>query len=466
MRQLRHQKLKVEDELGRNIATISEFACPLLRMWVASFIARLQIGIYPSDLLLSSILAHEWHVLTRNGLVCGFSQLFPGLGSIILWDIITDRAWGAVPLVMKRWIGGLQSYVLAGNLFKPATERRILTALPYAVMALPLMLIEIDREALPIMIYADAQRLHFASIDPPFWPSELVYLAVVQRHLWEPLKSIGRLSVLTSPAALMLFYRSCFKYVPVQDAEAQNAWSVSTQSRVFQLFTSYRSPSIDDGCEQIEGPKLVSDPFGWILHQNYRLRTSLLKRLGWAMTDCWKDYSEQDDSSLGRYESGRVVHDVSAQSGNLHYVEKYRSTSLAHLPAQFLATRIDYWVANILLLPLSSTISRGVAKFYMELPLPKTHEALEVAGRMFTPFGGGPLGQLITSRGSHSAWAVVCTYSGRLCFGATLYMAVDILAFGMLYGAVRTIGVRQYGWGSTPSEEEGPQDQTDADGPV
>jgi hypothetical protein len=384
----------------------------------------------------------------------------------MLWDIIMDRAWSAVPLVTRRWIGGLQSYVLAGNFFRPAMERRILTALPYAVMALPLVLIEIDREALPIITYAAAERLDFASIDPPFWLSELFYLAAVQRNIWTPLKSIGRLSVLTSPAALMLFHRSCFKYVPLQDADARNTWSTSSQSRIFQLFTSYRNPSIDDGCELIDGPKLVSDPFGWILYQNYRLRTSLLKSLGWTMTDSWKDYSEQDDSSLGRYESGRVVQDASARSGKLDSIEKYRSTSLAHLPAQFLATRIDYWLANILLLPLSSTILRGVAKLYMELPLPKTRIALEIADRIFTPFGGGPLGQLITSRGSRSAWAAVGMYSGRLCFGATLYMAVDILAFGMLYGAVRTIGVRQYGWGSTPSEEEELQDQTGTDDPV
>ena len=232
------------------------------------------------------------------------------------------------------------------------------------------------------------------------------------------------------------------------------------------MFTSYRTPAIDDGFKQTEGPKLFGDPFGWILYQNHQLRTTLLNRLGWTMINPRKDYLEQDDSSPDCYESGRLVQDVSARSDDVGSIDKYRSTSLAYLPAQFLATRIDYWMANILLLPLSSTILRGVAKLYMELPLPKTRIALEIADRIFTPFGGGPLGQLITSRGSRSAWAAVGMYSGRLCFGATLYMAVDILAFGMLYGAVRTIGVRQYGWGSTPSEEEELQDQTGTDDPV
>jgi hypothetical protein len=456
MRQLLRQKMKLEDDIGRGISTISEFVCPLLRMWVVGFIARLQTGIYPSDLPLSEILAHEWHGLTRDGLVRGFPRLFLGLGSIVLWDNFLDREWSVLSPTLRLWIGGLQSYVLAGNLFRQATERRILSALPSAVMGLTLMLI--DRELLPIMIYADAQRLGFAPVDPPFCPPQFFTYVAAHRQLWKPLKSNGRLSALTSPAVLMLLYRSCFKCVPVQAADARNTWSISTQSRVFQMFTSYRNQAIDDGYKQIERPKFFGDPFGWILHQNYQLRTSLLESLGWNMTNCQEDRSEQDD-----YDCGRLVQDDSARFWNLESVDKYRSTSLAYLPAQFLATRIDYWMANILLLPLSSTILRSVAKMVMKMHLLGSREEIQAAGRVFAPFGGGPFGQLIASRGDRSAWADVCIYSGRLCFGATLYMAVDILAFGMLCGAVKTIGVGGFRWGSKPSAEVGLLDKTSAD---
>jgi hypothetical protein len=460
MRQMRHQRMKIEDEYGRNISAVFEFVCPLLRIWVVDFIARLQTGVYPSGLRLCSILAKEWHILTRNGL----SRLLPGLESTVIVDNFLDREWTILSPAMKICIGGLQSYILAGSIFKPTTERRVLNALPSIFMGLAM--IPIDRLLLPFMIYADAQRLGLAPLDLTFLPPELFSNAAFRRTLWHPLKSIGRLSALTSPAVLMLLYRSCFKGFPVQTVNAQDLWSISMRSRVFQMFTSYRNPTIDDGYKHIDGPTCLRDPFGWILYQSYQLRTSLLKCLGWTMTNSRNDYFEQDDSSLDRYESGRLAQDVSARPTNVDSVDRYRSTLLAQLPAQFLANRVDYWMANILLLPLSSTILRGVARIFIGLPLPKTRIALEAARHTFAPFGGGPFGQLVASRGSRSAWTDVCVYSGRLCFGATLYMATDILAFGMLYGAVNFIGIRRFGWGSKSSGEEGMQDTTGTSDPL
>ncbi|KAF1824578.1 uncharacterized protein K489DRAFT_306454, partial [Dissoconium aciculare CBS 342.82] len=268
MRHTRHHILKAEDDIGDGISTVM-LLYPILHMWVGGFIARLQIGLYPSHMSLSSILTHEWHALSQVGLVGGVLRLFPGLCALfraIFLDI-------PILLATDQIVGRAQNYFIAGNLVRPAIERQIFTALPFLGVGVSLMF---EFALWPITIYADAQRLGFAPVRPfasTFWPTSIL---PAYRLAWKPLVSAGKLGRLLTPAVLMILYHSCYK-----DGPTKASTPIGPQSPVFCLFTSYRNPPIDDGYKQVEKPTFISDPFGWTVHRNYLIRTSILKWLGW-----------------------------------------------------------------------------------------------------------------------------------------------------------------------------------------
>lgn len=389
----------------------------LSHMWTDAFIQRIQIDFYDSSRSMADILSSKWRAIFSGGVKDALASLFPGYGELVIHTLIR------LPLIVgvEQLTGRIQSYVQKRR-FKRKTSKRLYTTIS---ILFEVALLAIDVALLPMEFHAHAQRLGLAPQLPLFppWKSFLPWHPTsFQQFGWKPLYGFVLFKSLTSPAILLLLHK-IFHW----DGD-------ENEIPICGLFTSFRYPAIDQHPDFTSKPKLLRDPTGWLMHQTYTLRTSIMRWCGWDIYRITADSS----GNLENNTRERYLHDFD-DNPPIH-----RSTALAHLPALRLAATIDTFLARILTLPFESLMLRSIAQaFMLYSPTPKTVAAREASGRIFRP------AQLSSSSSTG-------LYISRLGLALALDASVDVLLFFGVYASSRHVGRKFFDWRSQADSDPEP----------
>lgn len=425
IRERRSRLLQFEHERGEIFDYIFYPVGFLSHLWTDAFIQRIQIGFYSADRSMLDILSAEWRTLFSGGFKNALATIFPGFGDAVLHTLIR------LPLIVavEQLTGRIQSYVQKRR-FKRKTAKRLFLAVS---VLFEVALLGIDVALLPMEFHARAQRLGLLPSSPllPPWRSFLPWhWTSFHQFGWKSLFGVVVLKSMTSPAMLLLLEK-VFHW----DAD-------ESEIPICGLFTSYRYPAIDQ--DVTVQPKPFEDPMGWILYRAWTTRVAIMRWCGWNMVQITPRTTQEG----GGFENNTRLSYEAYPDQPVATLPAHRSTALAHLPAQRLATTIDTFFSRLITLPFESLVLRSVAQaFLLRSTLPKTHAAIDALPRLYKPFTGGPLTQLLKSPSSALSWSTMGTYVDRLGLALALNASIDTVFFFGIYSITRHSGRNVFEWG-------------------
>lgn len=394
----------------------------LAHLWTDALIQKVQIGFFDPGRSIVDVLASECRGLAAGGVRCALARMFPGFGDIVLHTIVR------LPLIVavEQLTGRIQSSVQKRR-FKRKTAKRLYTAISFFFEA---ALLGIDMALLPMEFHARAQRLGLAPPLPLFPPlkSFLPWHATSFHQFgWKPLFGITVVKSLTTPAVLLLLYK-IFHW----DAD-------ENEIPICGIFTAFRYPAIDSDPSLTPSPKAKDDLTGWMMHKSWTLRTRILQWCGWDMVQTPSprplQYGDErlENNTRQRYEG-------TPDEQNL----VHRSTALAQLPAQRLASSIDMFLSRLITIPFESLMLRSVARAcLLHAPTPSV---LAAAPHIYPPFSGGPISQLLRAPKDFASWSSAGTYASHLGLALALDTSVDVLLFFGVYASTKYVGRRYFSW--------------------
>ncbi|KAK5133664.1 hypothetical protein LTR08_007518 [Meristemomyces frigidus] len=416
IREARHAILKVEQDRGEDLELITSLVTPFFSWWADGVLQRFVVGLYKAETPFSEVISTEWHQLLSGGLKGAYLTLFPG--AVAYSTYLAARI--GLDLLVSRLIDHISQLIWK----KPArqeTPKRLNIAMRCIFAALMAVT---DVPLLPLYYYATAQQLGVA----PAWPllpparSALPWQPIsVHSFGWRPMTGLPLLRSLSIPAALLLV-RMAF----TADGEADVP--------IAGDYTAFRYPPISDEPNKLDRPAVLRDPLGRLLYHSYQLRASIVKLCGWDIFpsshphDGFHSIDWSTDRSVVTRDDGLTVRCV------------HRSTAMAHLPAQYLATRIDRFLEKLMILSLESLVWKAVAVSYLDSPLPKTAQALAAAPALYASFGGW------------LPWptsaAELAYYASKIGLALALQVSVDAALCVGVSRLVHWHGVRDFNWGS------------------
>lgn len=418
IREARHALLKEEQDRGEAIDSIATILLPLLTWWPHGVLRRFLIGFYDAKVPFAEALVDEWHNLLSGGLKGAYAALLPGAGAYLMYLV----ARTCVDLAIAEPVNRMLDFI-ANKPIKRKTRRRLDTATRYIAAAL---IVATDLPILPLCYYATAQQLGLA----PTWPLLPSMKSLLPWHPtsfhffgWTPMIGIPVLRAFSSPAVLLL-------------AQLALTSNTDTEGSYLADFTTFRYPRIDQTSNWVARPALLQDPLGRLLYHTYKLRENCLGWCGWSVRPSTiidhQHHGLERAMVLSGEENGSTVKCVQ------------RSTSMAHLPAQYLATRIDWLLDSLMLLPLEGLMLRAVALSYLSSPLPKTLTALKSGHSLYAPFGGGVLNWIR----SPSSATELAYYASKIGLCLALGVSIDAALCLGVSKIVRWHGKRSFDWGS------------------
>ncbi|KAK4615295.1 hypothetical protein CLAFUW4_10079 [Fulvia fulva] len=422
-REQRQALLFAENDNGEvleyTLSPISFFS----HLWAESILQRVHVGFYDTSRSMWDIIASECRAVRTASGNQRLAMILPGLGDTIAHLCVR------MPLILaaEQIVGRLQTYFSRRCKSRKSRER-MYTAL---IIGFQTFLAAIDIALLPMEFHCSAQRLGLAPqlpLIPPLKAFLPWHRDSFHRFGWLPL--LG----LTSPVGLLLFHKALH-----YDADEEKI-------PICSLFTSFRYPTIAEHptssqLTPLERPALREDPLGWLLHQTWSARTSLMQRSGWNVVKM--STRPRDDE----FENNTTLHwdydDIDTKPPPVH-----RSTALAHLPAQYLASIIDCFFIRLLTLPFESFMLRSIAQSFMSSSTTtKTAQGISAAAYLYTPLGGGPFGALFRSPLSASSWTSAGFYLSRLGLAIALTTSIDAIIFFGVYKATKYVGRKYFQWG-------------------
>lgn len=412
----RETVLKLEHERGEesDLAKVSIFYA--LNYFPGTLTARFQAGIFIFSVPFATTLLRELGQLKFLSWRNALSILFPGspafmlngLADMVLYEAAQDSiSW--VTTEIRRYIPHQEQV----NQFDRLT---------HAMMDLAFTCVDIV--LLPIRYHACAQVLGLA----PAWPLLPNYRALLptsplsyHRFLWQPLLGQGPLRYTTSPAVLIL----ALNFLTRDNDDERPVGS---------KFTSFRYPPVN---WPPPSKRLIADwqhsPLGTVLYHFYDIRRRTMSWFGYKLQLFGLQSDLPYDELQNHYLPG---HQATADEEDRHHI--WRSTSLALLPIQFLAERIDAFLSHFLTLGLESTVYRAITSSYLLSPLPKTalamgalHNYIRLPAGQLAPFG---------------SWAPGRDYLSKLGLGLALCCAAEVTTFFAIYGLARWQGKREFDW--------------------
>lgn len=434
IRELREQVLKNEHDRGEDLGLLST-SMNFVGTWLPiALTARVGMGLYASSMSFSEIVTEEYGIATLAGIRNLATVLLPGAPLFAIHEIIRLFAYyGAgesIDYLQTRW----------SKAAKRDTIRRIRIGAP---IACEILYIIVDLALLPLQYVAQTQRLELAPATPvlPYWRSVLPFgPASIAPVAWSSmLQAPLLLGALCSPAALLLL-REFLKRNQDNDLP------------VVKPIGTFAYPPVNTPISAVEQPDHMREPVDSLLYKLYCLRAKALEWLGWNLR-----YITEHPRSAKEYENNRVaLQTTSNHNGNdlldskddLQHI--YRSTSLSHWAANYIADCIDNLFIRVLIkIPFDTLIHRSIAQSYLASQLPKTTQAMAAIPHLYTPLGGGPLGQLIASGFSITAWKETGSFLSRLGLCLALQSTIQTATFFMIYPVVRWQGVCNFAWGAT-----------------
>ena len=432
IREAREEVLRVEHDFGEDLELMTKIFLAALSWWPETLIRRIQCGIYPSSVSFADIVLKELRTVKAGGFKGLLDTLFPAVPACLLCAVIETLLCGAV----GEGVGRLQNGLIRRR-FRRRTTKRINFGITVVCEAL---VIGIDVLLLPLHYYASVQRLGLAPSWPllPSWRSFVPSNpSSVHSFIWTSAIGILAFRTICSPAVLLLVHN----YLKRDQDE---------ETPIASQFTRFVYPQINEPASNNTRFDLVRDPFGKILLRGYLLRTRIMRWFGWKV-----EYVSEYPRSGQIYENNHIPGSTSVTNGQggqdtsdgeddgqLHV---YRSTSMSQHPAKYLAGRMDELFAKLLMLPFESLLLRAVAQSYLTSPLPKTQRAVAAAPLLYSPLGGGLLGQMRAEAG----WNDTGSYLSKLGLGLALQCTTEIGVFFLVYRLTRWQGMRHYDWGNS-----------------
>jgi len=415
----RQAVLEKEHERGEKLDSVLDLGASLCVWWADCIFHRCVLGLYDTRTPFTEILLSEWQSLRYGGLKGVYSTLFPG--AVALLTHLAARA--CLHTVIEEGINRLsvQTWMISR---RRKTQARINIAMRCVTAGLWLVC---DMAVLPLLYYGGAQQLGLAPAIPLLPP--LKFLLPWQHpdsfhHFgWAPFIGLPLLRSLCSPAALLL----------TEQAPDYITYEEEPQSR---LLTSFQYPPLELTSVELDQPTPLWDPLSWILHYTYSLRVGVLQWCGWNMTP--PTYRKntpgyEKDSTLTLDDDGKIV------------ARTHRSTTMARLPAQVLASHLDGLLEKLVILPFWCLTARAIAMSYMHSStLPKTLQGLQAAPMLRAPFDGW----LVNSFRSPASATEFAYYASKVGLSLALRVSIGAVISIVVTKMVCRIGERDFDWGS------------------
>lgn len=431
--------LDAEQERGDDLNMVLEYLHRLLTWWPEALIARVQAGLYSTSQSFADVLLHDTGRIRALGASVSFAVFLPGIVPHAVCTLADALLCGA----LVEGIGHLQTHI-----GKSSNRRRVPKWLRITAMVVSEVLCAaVGVVLMPLEFHAETQRLGLA----PTWPLLPHWRAFTptdssssHRFLWTSSIGLPRFRLLGSPGLLLIVLRSMTRY---QDEETPIAGQL----------TPWEYPAANRRAERITPPDVQDEPFAWILYQGYIARWKILRWLGWTLeqTTPFPDSPYQNNTQATQlpvvFAEDRSS-DASEWCMWLH--GKYRSTSLSMQVTKYLAERIDHLFQKLLLLPLESLVARAVTQSFLTTTLPKTSLALTAAQVAYSPFSGGPLGDIMLHGSNVPAWTAAGSYLSKLGLSLALYCSTEIAITFLIYKVYRTQGIHNFNWRIEEGEED------------
>jgi len=421
----RQKVLKAENERGEDLSVLVELIRIPFDWWVQEcLLKRCIIGFYHLRMPFVDILGGVGTEVRIGGLKAIYGALFPGF--------VVSLLHYSLRMLLEMGIDEAIVGPLMANAMREASRKtRQILSFAFGIFRQAL-LVGIDLALLPLGYYAMAQTLGIAPALPLLPPLTLLlpwHKESFHSFGWRGLIGVPFLRNLVSPA-LLLLVKGAFRWESDDDDETP-----ANSAVVF-----FRTPAINTAPHEVHSPLLLRDPLGWTLDKAYRIRAKVLYLGGWVL---W--YPDHLKRIVGwqAYDLNVSLLDRDADVGDVKS-KKYRSTSLGHTPAKFLAARIDNFIFTILTLPFETLMLRAIANTYMSSTLPKTLTALQNAPNLYPVTGTGFLGAVRAPGGL----AEVAYYASKLVLCLALKASMDSVLFAGIYRIVRRQGINCFDWGS------------------
>jgi hypothetical protein len=446
-REAQQRILKDEHERGEDLELALISARPVLTWWIDCSMQRIQLGVHDSRLTFTEILSHELRgVLGCHGLKGVISALYPGAAAFSLW-IFGRWAWD--------WVVETGVNILSASLWnhQKGLSRRKQNRIQVLLQLLSDSLVLVgDACLLPLLYYSTAQQLGIAPAANPLLPPFRSLLprssAPMYRATWTSLfnvKYIGNLS----PAILLL-------------AHTYTVSDIDDDTPINPALTNFTYPTMNTSPKRatslLDGGS-YPDPFDHVLRSGYRMRCNILAWCGWRVRPEQRRFISTPESWLLGDEMvadspRRVERDADGSTMKTTRSTSHRSTNLAHLPAKYLAVRIDELFIRLLLFPLTTAVYHAVATSYTASPVSPLLPQTTTLFRPQTLVWRSPIVWLRSSFTNPGPLRKLGIYACRVGLSFALRITFESVVFIGVWRLVRRFGVRLYGWRSKENEEQ------------
>ncbi|WPH03669.1 Hypothetical protein R9X50_00655200 [Acrodontium crateriforme] len=425
MRQALNRMLEEEHGTGESLQILTD-AAPFFLMLPAAMILRLQIGLLDPNKSFFELASSLWQPEQGSGFCGMVGALIPGGVALI----VAGSARALIQVVIGGACGEIQEALIKGKRFRHKTLMTLVTSMSTVYVALQCCA---EFALIPLDYYARAQFLGLAPVTPLI-PSFAQLMSrkpdSLYQAAWNPVICIPILGTLS--AAIVQLVQAFVKY------------DTDLSRPINEALTDFVYPEhLLHPMEFAPENTLVSDPIGFVLYNLYNLRVRAMRWCGW-----WQK-SENGSHRTFSFAHGMNLLHKPGDPG----VPRRRTTALATLPAEFVASSIDFLLIRLFMLVPKSLLLRIDATSYMQSSLQKSPQAAVSAGQLYLPFGGGPMGRLWTTGGSTSSWTHCGLYASKIGLAICLSTTVETAIFGCVYGMVRSKGRKFYSWGRSSLDE-------------
>lgn len=436
----REKVLKAEQARGNGLGLITSLFHVATTWWPETLTSRIQAGVYAGSMSFTDIVLRDLTAAQYCGSRGLFDTFFAGAPVTIFYGILKlSLRWTTV-----QGFGRLQKWL--NKRLQASTFDRVNRAL---LVTCVLSIGAIDAALLPMQYYATAQKLGLAPSRPLLleWKDVLPWNTYsMHTFIWKSAIDLPFLGMLCSPALLVWL---------------QNVLMPSQESVVIvNKFSMLEYLLRNEPYSNISRPSVKQRPFGRLLCHGNLLRVRVLKWFGWNLK-----HIDKRPRAAKEYENNYIPRPASASNhdpeqssisnGDDELQHVHRSTSLSHLPAQYLADLMDELYTRLLMMPLDSLVLRIIALSFLASTLPKTPQAISAAPRVYAPFGGGPLGLFRAHGFSTGTWHEVGSYMSKLGLSLALHCSVEVGVFFTVYKLTRWQGIRNFDWDCSRTSNTG-----------
>ncbi|TKA75191.1 hypothetical protein B0A55_05178 [Friedmanniomyces simplex] len=262
----RQALLASEDEAGSILEIVLTLVPPVLPWSIDSFIMRYQIGLYDAGQPFAYCLRTFWTPALAGGLQGAYCALLAGGAASTLHAVVRAASDLAVDVI---------AHPIRGAMLRQGWRRKTLRRLGLVLQCWEVAVLRcVDVLLLPVHYWSMAQQLGLAPAFPLLPPARSLlpwHPSSFHAFGWEPLVNLRFVGVLSSPAALLLFY------ILAVDFRSNLDLPIASKA------TEVQYTGANDTDLLVDRQALPRQPLAWLLYQTYYVRAILLRWCGWEL---------------------------------------------------------------------------------------------------------------------------------------------------------------------------------------